>query len=195
MKILIVSDTEDKYIWDHFDHERFKDVELVLSCGDVKAEYLSFLVTLIRAPLFYVHGNHNDNYDINPPEGCVSIDGKFIIYNNIRIAGLGGSMRYNKGIHQYTDKQMKRRISRLKWKIRRQKGLDILLTHAPAFGMNDGGDLCHKGFKSFYILLDKHSPKYFIHGHQHMNYKFQPRLFDYKDTKVINAYGYYLLEY
>lgn len=195
MKILVVADTEDPYIWDHFDYERFRQVELILSCGDVKAEYLSFLVTLIKAPLYYVHGNHNDNYSQNPPEGCTSIDGEFVEYKNIRIAGLGGSMRYKQGINQYNEKQMKRRIFKLKWKIWRHKGLDILVTHAPAFGMNDGSDLCHNGFKSFYTLLDRHSPKYFIHGHQHMNYKFQPRICTYKNTKVINAYGYYIVDY
>ncbi|TYP79684.1 hypothetical protein [Paenibacillus methanolicus] len=51
MKILIVADEESQYIWDHFDPERFKDVELILSCGDLKAAYLSYLVSMIHAPL------------------------------------------------------------------------------------------------------------------------------------------------
>ncbi|WP_218031481.1 hypothetical protein [Paenibacillus kobensis] len=36
MKILIVSDEESKYIWDYFDRERFKDIDLIISCGDMK---------------------------------------------------------------------------------------------------------------------------------------------------------------
>ncbi len=42
MKILLVSDVESRYIWDHFNKEKFKDVELVLSCGDLKAPICSF---------------------------------------------------------------------------------------------------------------------------------------------------------
>jgi predicted phosphodiesterase len=73
MKILLVSDEECSYIWDYFDAERFKDIELIISCGDLKADYLSFLVTMIKAPLFYVPGNHDGKYDVKPPEGCESI--------------------------------------------------------------------------------------------------------------------------
>jgi predicted phosphodiesterase len=36
MRILLLSDTESKYIWDHFDAERFEDIELVISCGDLQ---------------------------------------------------------------------------------------------------------------------------------------------------------------
>ena len=59
MKILVVSDIESKFIWDHFDPERFRDVKMIISCGDLSARYLSFLVTMIPCPLFYVPGNHD----------------------------------------------------------------------------------------------------------------------------------------
>ena len=52
IKILLVSDVEDDYIWEHFDHERFKDIEIVISCGDLKADYLEFLADMIKAPIF-----------------------------------------------------------------------------------------------------------------------------------------------
>src|SRR5689334_4887309 len=107
MKLLLVSDKEDKYIWDHFDPERFKDIDFIISCGDLKAEYLSFLVTMVNKPLFYVPGNHDKRYDVNPPEGCISLDGKYIEHMGLRIVGLGGSMCYNNGPHQYTEKEMK----------------------------------------------------------------------------------------
>lgn len=195
MKILLVSDKEEPYIWDYFDRERFEGVEMILSCGDLKAEYLSFLVTMIHAPLFYVHGNHNKDYAKHPPEGCVPVEGKFLVYKGIRILGLGGSYMYNGEDFQYTEEQMARRIRRLTPKIWWHKGFDILMTHAPAFGLGDGSDICHRGFQCFNALLDKYSPSYFIHGHQHLNYKKQPRIIRYKNTNVINAYGYHILEY
>ena len=194
MKILLVSDHEEPYIWDYFDRERFRDIELVLSCGDLKAEYLSFLVTMIHVPLIYVPGNHNKNFITNPPEGCVSADDTIVTYNGIRILGLGGSMNYSNHPYQYTEVEMKKRIWKMRHKIRKSKGFDILLTHAPAQGLGDGDDIAHHGFKSFVDLMDKHSPKYLFHGHQHLNYKRQPRIMQYKETTIVNAFGYHIID-
>jgi uncharacterized protein len=196
LKILLVSDLESPYIWDYFQPEKFKDVELMISCGDLKAEYLSFLVTMIKAPLFYVPGNHNDRYLKSPPEGCESIDDRIITYKGIRIMGLGGSKRYNRGHYQYTEKEMNKRIFRLKPRLWLNKGVDILVTHSPVYGIGDGKDRCHEGFKAFYKILDKYSPKYLFHGHQHFTYGGQPvRVREYKNTKIINAYDHYFLDY
>ncbi len=194
MKILVVSDREEPYIWDYFDKERFRDVELILSCGDLKAEYLSFLVTMINAPLFYVPGNHNKRYLKHPPEGCESADDRLLVHKGIRVVGLGGCMNYNNGKFQYTENQMKKRIRKLRRTIKRHKGFDILLTHAPAYGLGDGDDLAHTGFKSFVEMLDTYSPKYFFHGHQHLNYGRHSRILQYKSTTIVNAYGYYLMD-
>lgn len=195
MKILLVSDREEPYIWDYFDRERFKDIDLTLSCGDLKNEYLSFLVTMINAPLFYVPGNHNAAYLKNPPEGCISSDDTVLTYKGLRIAGLGGSFFYGGIPFQYTEEQMSKRIKKLIPKINRLNGVDIIMTHAPAFGLGDGSDICHRGFQSFVELMDRFSPKYLIHGHQHLNYGIAPRIIKYGETTIINAFGYHILEY
>ena len=31
MRILLITDIENDYIWDHFDPERFSDIELIIS--------------------------------------------------------------------------------------------------------------------------------------------------------------------
>lgn len=194
MKILLVSDEESPYIWEFFQPEKFKDIELIISCGDLKASYLSFLVTMIKAPLFYVPGNHDTRYVTNPPEGCESIDGKLIKYKNIRILGLGGSHKYSLGQYQYTEQDMRKRILKLKPKLWVNKGFDILVTHAPAFGIGDALDPCHVGFNCFNDLMDKYSPRYFFHGHVHLNYGIIPRYNEYKNTKVVNAFQYHIIE-
>ena len=150
---------------------------------------------MIQAPLLYVHGNHNSDYLKRPPEGCVSIDGKLMIYKGLRIVGFGGSHYYSGEDFQYTEEKMAKRIKKLRPTIWWNKGFDILMTHAPAYGLGDGSDLCHRGFKCFNALLDKYSPDYFVHGHQHLNYKKQPRIMKYKNTEIINAFGYHILDY
>ena len=111
--------------------------------------------------------------------------------------GLGGSMRYKqKGEHQYTQRQMDRRVRKRRLDLYRKGGFDILLSHAPALGLNDGEDLCHTGFDAFNGLMDKYKPRYFVHGHIHMTYgQDVPRLSTYGDTQVINAYETYTFEY
>lgn len=194
MKILVVADEESKYIWDHFDRSKFSNVDMMISCGDLKQEYLSFLVTMIKAPLFYVRGNHDTSYLTKPPVGCTCIDDTVISYRGIRIAGLGGSHRYSPGDFQYTESQMKWRIFKLRPKIWRKKGVDILVTHAPAYKLGDGEDLCHRGFQSFVAFMDKYNPKYLLHGHQHLNYGRNQRIHQYKETIIVNGFGYYFID-
>ena len=170
MKILLLADTESPYLWDYFEKSKLEGIDLILSCGDLHPHYLSFLATFFQGPVLYVHGNHDDCYKDTPPEGCICIDGKLYEYQGIRILGLGGSMRYKTGEHQYTQKQMNRRIRKLGFSLWRKKGFDILLTHSPAWQLNDGKDLPHNGFKGFLHLLDKYMPRYFIHGHVHLSY-------------------------
>lgn len=160
MKILVIADEESQKIWDFFRKEDYADIDLVISCGDLKADYLSFIATMIAVPVLYVHGNHDDKYERKPPEGCICIEDTVYMFHGIRILGLGGSYRYKPGVNQYTEVQMERRIRRLFWKIRRKGGIDILVTHAPAGGMHDGEDLCHKGFDAFYRVINKYHPKY-----------------------------------
>lgn len=197
MKILALSDLESPLLWDHFDRSRLDGVELILSCGDLDPRYLSFIATFAHAPVLYVHGNHDDRYASVPPEGCVCVEDQIYTYKGIRILGLGGSMRYKQwGAHQYTQRQMDRRVLRRKLELLRRGGFDILLTHAPAMDLNDGDDLAHMGFDAFNVLMDRYRPKYFIHGHVHMNYGQEyPRLSSYGETQVINAYECYTFEY
>lgn len=195
MKILLVSDEESKYIWNFFQPDKFSDIDLILSCGDLKQDYLSFLVTMIKAPLFYVHGNHDYGYLRRSPEGCQCIDDKLVKYKGIRILGLGGSMKYNENPFLYTEREMKKRINKLKFKLLLNKGCDIVVTHAAPKGISDQNDLCHEGFKCFVDLMDKYSPKYFFHGHVHLSYGMKPRIVEYNNTTVINAYDHYIVEY
>lgn len=197
MKILVLADEESKYLWDYYEEGRFDGIDLVISCGDLKPHYLSFIATYTKAPVLYIHGNHDECYSQTPPDGCICIDNKIYVHQGVRILGLGGSMQYNYGKRQYTDRQMNRRVYRLIPKILFHRGFDILVTHAPAYQFNDGEDLPHRGFKIFRKLLDKYHPKYFLHGHMHLNYNHRlPRECQYNEyTTVINGYEKYTFEY
>lgn len=195
MKIMAIADHESELLWDYFDKSYLDGIDVIISCGDLKPQYLSFLATFTTAPVLYVHGNHDDRYEKTPPDGCICIDDKIYVHNGVRILGLGGSMRYKPGVHQYTEKQMRRRVRKLWLKFKYHKGFDILVTHAPAFQFNDEEHLPHRGFEVFRTLMDKYKPAYFLHGHVHLNYGRFPRLSTYNETQVINAYEKYIFEY
>ena len=195
MKILVLADVESKYLWDYFEKEKLDGIDLILSCGDLRSEYLSFLASFAKVPILYVRGNHDDNYAFKEPEGCVCIEDKIYVYKGVRIMGLGGSIRYNNGKNQYTQAQMKQRVRKMWLSIKKHKGIDILLTHSPAAGINDGEDHVHKGFDAFVDILDEYQPKYFIHGHVHKSYSNGFKREDkYKNTVVINGYDRYIID-
>lgn len=194
MKVLVLADEESKSLWDYFDKSKLEGVELIISCGDLNPKYLSFLATFTKAPILYVHGNHDGCYEDTPPEGCICIDDDIYNFNGLRIMGLGGCMRYKPGPCQFTELGMKSRILRMALKLRKHKGFDVLVTHAPAAGFHDMEDLPHQGFQCFVDLIHKYKPKYFIHGHVHLCYGRFPREDMLEETKVINAYEKYEFE-
>lgn len=49
------------------------------------------------SPSLYVHGNHDDKYNVKPPEGCICIEDEIYEYEGVRFLGLGGSNRYKPG--------------------------------------------------------------------------------------------------
>ena len=196
MRILAIADEESAYLWDHFEKSKLEGIDLIISCGDLHPHYLSFLATFTSAPVLYVHGNHDGKYEQIPPEGCICIEDQIYVYNGIRILGLGGSMRYHPGTNQYTEREMRRRISKLWFQLLRHRGFDILVTHAPAYQINDGRDLPHQGFKAFIDLLEKYRPRYFLHGHVHLSYGRAHKRYDkYQDTQIINAYERFVFDY
>ncbi len=196
MKILTIADDESQLYYDFYRPGRLDGFDLIISCGDLSRTYLEFLVTMAHCPLLYVRGNHDDSLIDNPPEGCECLEDRIVTVNGLRILGLGGSFRYKKtGRSMYTEKQMERRIRKLRWKLRRAGGVDMIVAHAPIRGVNDFDSITHRGFECFRGLIEKYTPKYFIHGHVHLNYGVNlPQKSNLGATTVINAYDHYIID-
>lgn len=170
MKILAVADEENDVLWNYFQPKMVKDIDLVVSCGDLDKEYLDFLVTMVKKPLLFIRGNHDLRYIESPPAGCFDIEDKIYDFNGIRFLGLGGSLRYKDGELMYTEEEMRKRIKKLKPALKVMGGFDVLVTHAPLRHYGDREDLPHKGFECFEELLNEYKPKYMLYGHVHERY-------------------------
>ena len=218
-RILCISDHIDPLIYSNQLKERFKDIDLVVSAGDLELPYYGFIVSTLNKPLLFVFGNHNlkrighyrreyreqslraitsDTF-LEKTYGSLYVGGKVKRVEGLIIAGLGGSMRYNNGMNQFSEYQMRMNILKLFPKllfhrIFHGRWLDILLTHSPPFGIHDREDLCHRGFKSFLWFMRIFKPQYLIHGHVHLYDLNEVRESSYKNTKIVNAYEHTMVE-
>lgn len=187
--ILCISDEEDNALWNGYNNSSLKEYDLILSSGDLKAEYLEYLVTVSNRELYYVHGNHDEKYDVHAPEGCECIDDKIIVHDGIRILGLGGSYKYRQdGKYMYTEKEMQKRIRKLRFKIKKLGGVDIVVAHGPIKGYGDLNDYAHQGFECFVQLIKEYHPKYFLFGHVHSRYDMNyTGFYELEGTQIINV--------
>lgn len=194
MKVLTVSDTVVKELVTPTPPAPVKNIDLILGGGDLPPEYLRELRNRYDVPLFYVLGNHDIRHEI-APFGCTNITGKIFSVNGFNFLGFSGSRWYNGNQNQYREHEMRSQIRKLWFKLWRLKTIDVILTHAPPRYIHDAEDRCHKGFKCYRRFINRHEPRFFIHGHIH-------RLFDSPSdrisiigkTKVINSYGYHTFE-
>ena len=189
MRILAVADDESKYYYEYYSPGKLDDFDLIIACGDLHKVYLEFLTTMASCPVLYVRGNHDDILIEDPPGGCICIEDKVYEYNGLRIAGLGGSFKYREGRNTFTEEEMEKRARKLGKMIRRHNGIDIMVTHAPARGLNDFDSVSHRGFEAFNHLIEKYRPAYFVHGHIHKNYGAHiPQISEHDGTTIVNAY-------
>ena len=197
MKILVVADMEERLLYECFRKERVEGVDLIISCGDLRAGYLDFLMTMVNVPMIYVMGNHDNSLVKNPPLGAELIEERVIKFKGYKIAGLGGCIRYNnRNINMYTEPEMKLRCVKLFCKSILKGGIDIFVAHAPCKGYGDLEDFPHRGFNCFNWFLNKVKPMYMLHGHVHTNYSRSIKT-EYKHpsgTTITNCCGYKIIE-
>jgi Icc-related predicted phosphoesterase len=186
--------------------------DLIVSCGDLPFDYLDDLLSRADVPLVYVPGNHDPDLRSSDatwtqlrrqvpavgPDGGENADGRVLDVAGLRIAGLGGSIRYRPGPNQYTQTQMRFRSLGLAFRVRLKPArggsrLDVLLAHAPPFGAGAGEDAAHVGFTAFHRIIRDLAPKVLIHGHMHPYGRIEPprRL---GRTLVVNAVPSRLVE-
>ncbi len=201
-KLLCLSDVEVPAVYNPRIRERFPALDTVISCGDLSWNYLEFVVSMLDLPLYYVQGNHV--FDIEDgegevrhhPHGATNLH-RQVIYDpqlDLLLAGIEGSLRYNRRGYQYTQRQMWLMVfglvPRLLFnKLRYGRYLDIFVTHAAPTGIHDEDDPAHRGVDAFRWLIKHFKPRLHLHGHVHLYNPLKARETIYGSTRVINCYG------
>lgn len=201
LNVLTISDRVSDYLYHAEAEARFAGVDLVLSCGDLPYHYVEFVQDALRAPLFYVRGNHAQNVEIGEgqerrgPPGGIDLHRRTAEHRGWLLAGFEGCQRYRPGPYQYSQTEMWRFVlglvpGLLLNRLQHGRYLDLLVTHAPPWQINDGADHAHQGFKAFRWLLRVFKPRYHFHGHMHVLGSIQSVATRFEETWVINTYGY-----
>ena len=209
VRVLAVSDQIDPRIYSATLRARMPDIDLVFGCGDVPARYLEFLTDALDRPVYYIMGNHCEEFTragsrgvAVQPQGCINLGGKVIQdpTTGLILAGIAGSPRYSdeKG-HQYTEWQVKwimfKMMPRLYWnRLRHGRYLDVLITHSPPRDVNDREDPPHRGFVALRPFLARFQPRFQVHGHIHIYDRGDETRVEFLDTTVINVYPYKILD-
>lgn len=202
MKILAVSDVELGYIYQPKISERFSDVDLIISCGDLPHYYLEYIISTLNVPLYFVNGNHANKIEITTagertyPWGAINLHRKIKTDDTgVLLGGIEGCLKYNNGPHQYTQSEMWlmmfQMVPRLFFnKLKYGRYLDIFISHAPPFKIHDQDDRPHTGIKAFNWFNRVFQPTYHLHGHIHIYRNDAIRKTTLGETTVINCYGY-----
>jgi Icc-related predicted phosphoesterase len=208
LKILAISDQVVDALYNPGIVDRFGDVDLVISCGDLPYSYLEYIVTVLNKPMFYVHGNHDLMLEYTEsgqkrlvPAGVESLNSCTAIGpQGLLLAGLEGSIRYDpRSAFQFTQSEMNLKAWRLSLRLIRNRlrygrYLDVLVTHSPPFGVGDGPDHAHIGFTAFNMLIKRYRPKLLVHGHQHTYLGLKPGT-QVGATNVFNVFPYRVIEW
>jgi hypothetical protein len=121
-----------------------------------------------------------------------------VVYDRERdliLAGIEGSLRYSHTAHQYSQARMWWMVlglipGLLLNKLLRGRYLDVFVTHRASEGIQDDMDLPHRGIKAFRWLIKTFKPRLHLHGHIHLYTPIIPWKTRFKETMVVNAYGY-----
>ncbi len=192
MKILAVSDNVlPHYTNGDYLRREFNDTKLLISCGDMDPEYLDIIASVLGTPLYYVRGNHDHRYTNEMPGG-INLHRRVVSFKGLTMAGLEGSIRYNKGDIQYSEFDMTMAVTRLLPGLmlrRLLKGfcVDLFVTHNPPRHIHDKSDWAHRGFRSFRWLMRLTRPRYLLHGHVDRYDQREPRKTRFLKTTVINV--------
>jgi Icc-related predicted phosphoesterase len=168
-------------------------IDLVLGCGDLPADYLDVLSTVYEAPLLFVRGNHDLPGGQGDYPAAAEIDRRIVREKGLLIAGLEGSIRYSDGAHQYSERQMMAKVLALRVRLGTRR-LDVLITHGPPAGVNEGTDAPHRGLKAVRRAVEWMRPRLLLHGHIHPYGREIVREAQLGETRVINVVGHRVIE-
>ncbi len=220
-KLLCISDQINPLIYSKNLKEKYGDIDLVISAGDLPMEYLDFIQSSLERPVLFVFGGHSlkalTHYHPEMSDKKTDASTKFKKNNKFKsekadyigfkarkigellIAGISGTKKQKDGKNEFSETQMRKKLFMLSFrlilnKLKYGRCLDILVSHTPPVINDETPDFEKKGYKCFALFLKIFKPKYMLHGSIHLHTDSKSRFFDFNKTRIINVYDKYILE-
>jgi len=131
--------------------------DAVITLGDLPPDWMLDLAGL-DVPCLGVHGNHDSDGQLQR-SGVEDMHLRVAEVGGWTFAGFEGCVRFSAGPHQYTQEQalvLGRSLP----------AAEVLLCHCPPAGLNDEpDDPAHTGFEGLRKWVQRHGPRYVLHGH------------------------------
>lgn len=200
-RILAISDRVEPMLERPEAREHLGPIDFVVSCGDLPYRYIEWVVDSLNVPGYFVRGNHEPVPETrepgqrSAPGGAADLHRRVRVERDVILAGIEGSLRYRPGPFQYSQREMWQHVWRLVpalmvQRISRGRYLDVFVTHAPVWGLDDRADRPHRGARAFRWLLRVFRPLLHLHGHVHMGSHRPEAAGRFAGTRVVNACGY-----
>jgi calcineurin-like phosphoesterase family protein len=196
IRILAISDDPDHALDDARNRDPLGQVDLVVGCGDLSPDWLSFVADAFLAPLVYVRGNHDDRGPWPEPKGvpvaASGVDRKTL--PGLPILALSWP-RFTRDGARHDERSAWRQVASLgRHAIRSPRPPMLVVSHVPP---RDAGDTptdpYHRGYSAYRFLADRVRPPLWLHGHT--NLAAQTSWLDRcGPTTLVNATGSVLVE-
>lgn len=141
-------------------------IDMVFWLGDIDEFVLKRIYQSYPAAFHVgVLGNH-DMYNLEA-YGIINLDKQYIERHGISMVGLEGSVLYKDTAYHYPSYAQGESLIFCETLPK----ANILLSHTSPYGIHDDNSSSHQGLIGLRNYIDKHCPKYNIHGHQHIDKK------------------------
>ncbi|MCG3147230.1 MAG: hypothetical protein PCFJNLEI_00668 [Verrucomicrobiae bacterium] len=178
MRILILADI-DELKWKHGSGE----VDLILALGDLSDCLILEAVEAYGAPpVFAVKGNHDTATPF--PEGITDLHLRTVEFGGLTFGGFNGSWKYKPRGHYLYEQHEATEL------LKGFPRVDVFVSHNSPRHIHDKEDETHYGFEALAAYVTKNRPRFFFHGHQHINQETIVGI-----TRVIGVYGRGILEF
>ena len=181
MKILFLADLQSVGYeeWQNFLKIDENSFDIIATLGDIYGLYLKQTRDIFPTKrIIGVLGNHDQKgkfayYDME------DIHNRIIDINGVKIAGIEGCVRYKESDNfpLYTQFEIIKICHHL-------DRADIIISHNSPFEIHDEKDIAHIGYQGLREYIERHRPKYCVHGHQHID-----KVTKYLSTKVVGIHG------
>jgi Icc-related predicted phosphoesterase len=135
-------------------------IDLICTLGDFEQSQLQELASVTTIPKIGIYGNHCSGMYFGPL-GIKNMHLATFEFGGLTFGGFEGCVRYKQSVYakMYTQEEATELLKDF-------PRVDVLLTHCPAFGINDEPDeVAHQGFKALRVYLETKKPAYHFHGH------------------------------